>query len=690
MDSESNIHAMLDDTMADAATVDDLFQTILGRAINNDEFKKQNDGTHSLRHWVSRLINSEEFKTRFLNHVGAQLTHKDFIADADYRTPKLGPNRIPKGVLITGSCMTEAWADALRPVYPTMEVHHVLFNNASELEDLSEARLKDFDFQIGQISLRSIINEGEYFGSSPSNTNPGPENAMFEVYVQRLKANISALTKYNKAAGMPVFLLNFATPQFNPLGALMPRYEMSNFAYLVERLNVAFAEIVAEESGVYLIDFDAIAATLGKRYVIDDMSSHFNHGSFIGGTFWPEDIQLTPYGSITNLYRPKVGEAIFATFNECVAAYEIISTNKKIKIVVFDLDGTLWRGVPADLEEIDPGRISEGWPLSIVEAASFLKKRGILLALASKNDPNSTRKLWDRVYGKRFPLTNFVSVKISWESKVASINEILNEVNLLPENCLFVDDNPIEREQVSLAFPGISVINGPISTWKRTLLCSPELQSAFLTKEAATRTESTQKMVERESRKLEFSAEAYLQSLNVKIEIDRVEGLGDKRFRRVHELLNKTNQFNTTGKRWTNAELQDLFASGGQMYVATVTDRLTEYGLTAIAIRCGQVCEQMVMSCRVFGLKVEHNLLAYVLNRMEAPAEATIAFRRTDKNGPTAQFLTSIGVALTTNTAQIGTFASPQGLALGELAVANLQAQIAETAAPAAMAPVKS
>lgn len=646
MGERTTLETLLHSSRADSETVDELFKLILGRPINNDRYKADVDNLHSVHYWIGRLVNSSEFKTRYLKRVGAKVRSEEYIADSEYRSPRLTPIEIPNQVLITGSCLSEYWARALQAKYSDVMIKHVLFNNASELEDISTEQLKKFPFQIAQIALRAIVREVEYF-HTPGQPNGMPsEEALLQLCVKRLEANFNALMKYKRQMCIPVFILNFATPQANPLGFLTPRYQISNFLHLVERINQALVDLIEREGGVYLIDYDAICSTLGKRYINDDMSSHINHGSFFGATHWPEDIDLTPYGSVEEIYQPKPQEAVLALFNECISCYHAIAPTSKIKVVVFDLDGTLWRGVPAESDDIAPSRISEGWPLSIVEAAAFLKRRGILLAIASNNDPDAGRKIWDQVYGTRLPLSHFASVKISWDGKIKNVGDILREVNLLPENCLFVDDNPVEREQVAAAFPGISVIKGPISTWKRSLLWSAELQTPFITAESLTRTESTQKMIQRESLQAEMSHEEFLSHLNVKVEIDPISDVEDKKFARAFELLNKTNQFNTTGKRWTKIDFLEFFSSGGTLYAATVSDRLSDYGLTALLIANRQFCHQLVMSCRVFGLRVEHELFDHFLGRAPAGESPKIAFKPTGKNGPSAKFLTSIGVAL--------------------------------------------
>jgi FkbH-like protein len=439
-------------------------------------------------------------------------------------------------------------------------------------------------------------------------------------------------------------VLNFPTPQANPLGFLLPKYDKSNLVQLFEELNRFLAGLIENSNGVYLLDFDAICATLGKRYINDDLTSHLNHGSFIGSTFWPEDIELTPQGSTEAIYQPKIQQTVLAVFNECLAEHYIISSNTKIKIVIFDLDGTLWRGVPAEADDFVWERISEGWPLSILEAAMFLKKRGVLLGIASKNEPSVAKDIWERTYGKRFPLSNFASVHISWDSKAQSVGKILSEVNLLPENCLFVDDNPVEREQVRGAFPGISLIAGPISSWRRTLLWAAELQTPVITAESTRRTESVQGMIAREAVRAETDSEDFVLSLGITAKIHAVANVGDKKFARVFELLNKTNQFNTTGARWTEPQIEAFFEQGGVIDAADVADKLNNYGLTALLLRRGGECVQMVMSCRIFGLHVEYMLLQRFLESAVEHGRRYIAFSRTEKNGPSATFLSSLGL----------------------------------------------
>lgn len=633
----------IDSARADAETVDALFQTILGRPINDDRFKAENDGTKSVRYWVQRLVNSQEFKNTFLAKHNARMPSENYISDATYRVPSLSKSNPPSLVLVTGSCMTESWKRVIENAYPETEIRHQLFNNASELEDIAEDELRKANFQIVQIPIRSIVSESEYFSVSLSEEGRTQVEKMFQSSVARVRRNLDAALKYNRAVGITTFVLNFAKPQANPIGRMLPKYDLFNFSYYVDELNRELYRMIEAEQSVYMIDYDEITATLGKRFIQDDLISHVNHGSFLGGTHGKYDIHLTPPGPIDQMFEPKKRDAILAIFNECVAAYDTILPNTKIKIVIFDLDGTLWRGVPADHDEIG-GHLTEGWPTSILEAAAFLKKRGILLALASKNDPEVAKSIWTKLYEKRFPLSNFVSAKFSWSPKVESIAEILKETNLLPGNCLFVDDNPLEREQAQIAFPDLKVISGPIYNWRRTLLWGTELQVPYVTKESIARTESIQSMIQREVIRSEVNEDDYLSDLKISILVERIDRVDHKKFPRAFELLNKTNQFNMTGRRWTEQEMLKYFAEGGSLHAADVSDRLTDYGLTAVMLSKGNECTQIVMSCRIFGLRVEFAVVKTFLE--SSGAAPCLLFLDTGKNKLCRKFLEKLTVSV--------------------------------------------
>jgi FkbH-like protein len=152
--------------------------------------------------------------------------------------------------------------------------------------------------------------------------------------------------------------------------------------------------------------------------------------------------------------------------------------------------------------------------------------------------------------------------------------------------------------------------------WRRILLWSPETQVATITAESAARTEMVQKQVEREGQRKRLSRAEFLASLELRAGLHEVASIADNRFGRTLELINKTNQFNTTGKRWTLQEFTGFFRDGGRCFVLDVTDRYTAYGIVGVLLASGDEIIQFVMSCRVVGMDVEIAAVAGVLQAL--------------------------------------------------------------------------
>jgi len=185
-------------------------------------------------------------------------------------------------------------------------------------------------------------------------------------------------------------------------------------------------------------------------------------------------------------------------------------------------------------------------------------------------------------------------------------------VNLLPRNVVYIDDNPVERAAILAAYPEIRVLGGTPLTWRRVLLWSAETQVPAITAESAARTDMVRAQVTRETQRQAMSRADFLASLNVRMQFFRIGTIEDPSFPRVLELINKTNQFNTTGTRWTRADCQAALAAGQAVYAFDVADTYTEYGLVGVLVVEGACIRQFVMSCRVMGLGVEAAAVARV------------------------------------------------------------------------------
>jgi FkbH-like protein len=131
-----------------------------------------------------------------------------------------------------------------------------------------------------------------------------------------------------------------------------------------------------------------------------------------------------------------------------------------------------------------------------------------------------------------------------------------------------------------------------------------------------------------------MSPEEFARSLNVRTEIHVVADVKDRRFERAFELINKTNQYNTTGERWTLEQMSVALRNGVKLYTGTVQDNFTAYGLVVVAIVQRQTVVQFVMSCRVLGLKVERTMLSAIAERIgkEGHQEMRGVYKSTNAN----------------------------------------------------------
>lgn len=305
-----------------------------------------------------------------------------------------------------------------------------------------------------------------------------------------------------------------------------------------------------------------------------------------------------------------------------------------VKMICVDLDDTLWRGVLAERDDVD-GSLIEGWPLGFAEALTICRKRGLILAIVSKNDSARIAELWPQVFGRRLSLDDFAIRKIGWGPKPDALADAIAEANVLPDSVVFIDDNPVERAAVAAALPEVRLLGAPHYDWRRTLLWSAETQVASITAESARRTEIIRTQGVRESKRAAASREDFLGELGLVVELSPVVATTATRFERAIELINKTNQFNTTGRRWTQAEAAGHFARGGVWWTFSASDIYTNYGLIGVIVRSGDTLDQFVMSCRVFGLGIEQAALHGVAQRaLEDHASLSAEIVETPKNGP--------------------------------------------------------
>ena len=455
------------------------------------------------------------------------------------------------------------------------------------------------------------------------------------------------LGRLREALGdLPIFVFTFLEPSFPYMGRLLPSGAVDNAAGFVRQLNERLADLAAVRLGVHLFDLNQAFDTVGRLHLHDDVLASSTQAAVIGTGDDPLDKErFEPMASNHRVFDTIGAQPILRSyiFRELSDALKTLRGTDRLKLIVVDLDDTLWRGVAAD-SEVEGWRRTEGWPLGFAEALLVFKRRGGLLAVCSKNDEALTREHFASIWGARLRLEDFAALRIGWSSKAEAVGEILRETGLLADHTLFIDDNPRERAEVAAALPAIRTLGGSPRDWRRVILRSPETQVDVLTEEARRRTDLVRARSAREAEPAAIlDRQAWLVSLALKAHIATVEA-GDGAFARAFELLNKTNQFNTTGRRWTRPELERFLRGSGLALALTLKDRFLDNGLVGLALVAPGEIVQVVVSCRVFGLGAETALAAVaVAEALRGSPSVRAETAQTSRNLACRGFFESLG-----------------------------------------------
>lgn len=544
------------------------------------------------------------------------------------------PTRVRK-VLLLGNCMLNPWVDYLSAEHPEIEVRHSIFDHAEAVTSDGQ----DYDLRLVQLPLRTLYPEMAVM------QNRYDDLDSYDRALRRAYHWIGALMDLirTQSADQPTFFLNFLHPQQSALGRFISRYDARSPTFFIQRLNRMLHDRVVDFKGGYVLDIEQVAATFGRHLVQDDAFWVFSHGGTITDYDFEQDVdRLEPEAPLSERYPRDVTGFVRAAWGEAVAMLRTLQGLDRVKMICVDLDDTLWRSVLAETEDFDH-HATEGAPLGFAEALMICRQRGIILAIVSKNDEERAAEILERAFQGRVRLEDFAIRKINWDPKPQNVAAAIREANILPDSVVYIDDNPVERAAVKALLPEVRMLGAPHLDWRRTLLWSPETQVAEITAESANRSEMVRAQVEREQDREGMTYADFLAELDLHLELGAIGSTADPHFSRALELVNKTNQFNTTGQRWTVGQVESFLATGGRWWAFRVRDRYTAYGLVGVLVQKDSRIEQFVMSCRVFGLQVECAVLAALRELEPEIAEARLI--ETPKNGPCREVYAQAGWA---------------------------------------------
>lgn len=322
-----------------------------------------------------------------------------------------------------------------------------------------------------------------------------------------------------------------------------------------------------------------------------------------------------------NIHPANAEQHITLTFNHLQLVPTDINEGKKIKCVIWDLDNTLWDGVLIEKENVKPRQ-------ELIDLIKHLDSCGIVNSIASKNNAEEVNsKLKDLGIDEYF-----VFNKINWKPKSTNISNTIRQMNINPNTMVFVDDNPFERNEVSLLHPALTCIDP-----SEIIAFSKSKRFNVTVTDDSKKRRETYKMLE--SLKTEEEAwdgdiDDFLKSCHIKVRLSKPN---DDNIMRCYELLQRTNQLNSSGRRLSLDEVRSIVASDNyDTYVLNSSDKFGDYGIVGFLIveKKGDEAHitDFVISCRVANKKIEPSIINYLANIYND--KVYFHYKKTSLNGP--------------------------------------------------------
>ncbi len=510
--------------------------------------------------------------------------------------------------------------------------------NLANLQRILSARMPEIDYQLAPYG--NVFQTLHGLGSRP-------DSALVWTRPERISASFQDLLNF----GPPD--LGQALAEVDSFADLLLACASQGTQLFVPLWQISFAEFFGPNEMVHSVGlYDVLLqmnAHLSRRLSESSLITLLNSGRWLqaaGPKAWSPKLWY--------LTKTPFHDEVFLAAQRDLEMHLMHRRGQSIKLIVLDLDDTLWGGTVGE----------DGWERLVLggnsaigeslvdfqKSLKALKNRGILLAIASKNDEKVALEAIQHHPEMILKTEDFVEMRINWNDKAANVKSMAESLNLGLQSILFIDNSAVERARVQEALPEVHVPDWP----NNKLLYTEKLRSlgvfnlGVVLAEDLARTESYAQKKQREQAQVAFQdIDSWLQSLNTCVKANRV---GEADFARVHQLFGKTNQFNLTTRRPSEDQLKQWLASPDyQLWAFRLDDRFGDAGL--IGVLGLQVVDaqttlitDLLLSCRVMGRKVEQ-CMTHLASQLAQPQSQILeaVYSPTAKNGPVLEFFQSSG-----------------------------------------------
>jgi FkbH-like protein len=408
----------------------------------------------------------------------------------------------------------------------------------------------------------------------------------------------------------------FAPPAESLFGSL-DRALPGTLRNLLDNINRELAKSVFDDGDV-LLDIAGLAETVGL-------------GDWHNTKLW-------------NMAKLPFSDEFIPLYADHLARTVAALRGKSRKVLVLDLDNTVWGGVIGD-DGLEGIKVAQGDAtgeahLAVQRLALDLRQRGIVLAVSSKNNDEVARVPFEQHPEMLLKLDHLAVFQANWNDKATNIQAIAEELSLGLDSLVFLDDNPVERGLVRKLLPQVAVPELPeeAAYYARTLSAAGYFESVAFANEDLKRAAFYQDNAKRVNlQKQVGGVDAYLASLDMTITFQPFDAIGRSR---IVQLINKSNQYNLTTRRYTDP---DVIAAENDDEVFTLQVRLADIfgdnGMISVVI-CRPIdagvweIDTWLMSCRVLERKVEHMVLREILEHARLAGIHTLVgiYKPTDRN----------------------------------------------------------
>lgn len=361
------------------------------------------------------------------------------------------------------------------------------------------------------------------------------------------------------------------------------------------------------------------------------------------------NLQLNDATQVRDRLRYEIGhipfsDAYFHLLGMSLARNIFASRITPFKVIVLDCDNTLWSGVCDEVTSLDQIKIDSNFQV-FQEFLISKQEQGVLLCLCSKNRDQAVWDVFDSHPDMKLKRSHIVDYRINWEPKSDNIKSLARSLNLGLDSFIFIDDNPVECAEVKSACAQVLTLQLPKVSSELPAFINNlwVLDKQHVTNEDKSRTRLYQENIQRQDlQKNSFSFADFIKDLDLQVIFD---DLNADNLTRAAQLTSRTNQFNLSTKRRSEGEINALLVATFNGFTISVKDKFGDYGIVGLVLlevkENTLVVDTFLLSCRVLGKGVEHQIAVHIAQYAQAHDIETISFVyvKSQKNHPIRIFL---------------------------------------------------